>query len=119
MFIRVIRLTQKPQTTIDILKILLRSENFKILTFKTKSKQSDPRYSYILTKDMIPFIDLIITPRSISPNLIYIDVICSLFYPGMIIILSPPSYYDSLVDMYLKSFRSKISHKINCKIISQ
>ena len=35
MFLRVIGLTQKPQTMIDILKILLRSENFEILILRT------------------------------------------------------------------------------------
>ena len=75
MFLGVIGITQKPQTMIDILKILLRSENFKILTFKTKSKQSDLRYRHILTKDMILFIDLITTPRPCPKSIIYIDVV--------------------------------------------
>jgi len=34
MFLRVIGLTQQPQTMIDILKILLRSKNFKILILR-------------------------------------------------------------------------------------
>ena len=71
MFLRVIGLTQKPQIMIDILKILLRSENFEILTLKTNPSNLIQGIVIFLSKAMIIFIDLIITPRSIPLYPIY------------------------------------------------